>query len=509
MLDSSLTGDPSFLKRARAHLLAGEFDAALAITQQALKADPNNLGANILCARTHIEARRYDEAESLLTGLISQFPDASEPPMFLASLKIRQEKWTDALVHAEHALKMDPSIFGAHVMQSRIYMELGRHNEAEHQLTALAVQYPQAKEPPMMLARLQATRGNWAKALAHAEAALVIDPDHLPAHLLCTRMLINLDQADEAENKLQDLANAFPKATAPLIKLAQLETERGNWKEATAYAEDARQRDPADIGAKILRRRLSQEAGAPTNTEATAEMDASRSDDGAAAVADSLPATVRTLRLEDPKAARQFKDQFAPDGGAETEHNASDGTLGFGSLHYSLVTNLRPERALVIGSRFGYVPAAIAAALDVNGLGIVDFVDANYHNDREGAEVAFGGNGYWFGDPSKPFESSGLSQRIRAHIMRSDAFFANCSQTYGYIYLDGNHSYEGSKYDLDQSLQRLSPGGMVVMHDVMVKRGAFGVARTFSEIDASRYETLTIPIWPGLGIIRPRGDGEK
>ena len=76
--------------------------------------------------------------------------------------------------------------------------------------------------------------------------------------------------------------------------------------------------------------------------------------------------------LEDQSILSQIKESFAPDGAAEREHNARPDSAGFGSIHYSLITNLRPERVLAIGSRHGYVPSIIALALKANGAGKLD-----------------------------------------------------------------------------------------------------------------------------------------
>src|SRR5262245_50460345 len=96
-------------------------------------------------------------------------------------------------------------------------------------------------------------------------------------------------------------------------------------------------------------------------------------------------------QLEDQSVLAKLKEAFAPDGAAEREHNARPDSAGFGLIHYGLVTNLRPERVLVIGSRHGYVPSMLGLALKANGSGTIDFVDANYSDTIHGEEIAFGG----------------------------------------------------------------------------------------------------------------------
>ena len=50
--------------------------------------------------------------------------------------------------------------------------------------------------------------------------------------------------------------------------------------------------------------------------------------------------------------------------------------FGFGLIHYSLVTNIKPKRILCIGSKKGFIPAVCALACRDNRFGTVDFVVA-------------------------------------------------------------------------------------------------------------------------------------
>jgi methyltransferase family protein len=210
----------------------------------------------------------------------------------------------------------------------------------------------------------------------------------------------------------------------------------------------------------------------------------------------------RTAAIEDPAVVSLIKQVFAPDGAAQREHNAASASLGFGAIHYGFVVNVRPRRVLAIGSRHGYIPAVIALALKFNGEGILDFVDANYSDAAHGFGTAYGGVGHWAGDASQRFAPFNLSENVQVHVMRSSDFFASCTATYGYIYLDGNHSYEGLRYDLEQSVARAEPGAIIALHDVGVTDPAFGVGRLFDEIDDGRFGKLLIGAWPGLGIVQ-------
>ena len=211
-------------------------------------------------------------------------------------------------------------------------------------------------------------------------------------------------------------------------------------------------------------------------------------------------------QLEDQSVLSKLKETFAPDGAAEREHNARPDSAGFGLIHYSLVTNLRPERVLVIGSRHGYVPSILALALKTNGFGTIDFVDANYGDSIHGEHIAYGGVENWHGDPAEKFSCFGLREVMKIHVQRSSEFFSECQCKYGYVYLDGDHSYEGCRYDFEQSLRITDPGALVVLHDVAVQQPGFGVNRLFSELEENLYNKILIPMWPGLGIIQRKGE---
>jgi hypothetical protein len=208
--------------------------------------------------------------------------------------------------------------------------------------------------------------------------------------------------------------------------------------------------------------------------------------------------------LHDLEAVAAVKRVFAPDGGAEREHNAARDGLGFGALHHSFVLNLRPQRVLVIGSRYGFVPAVIGLALQANGVGELDFVDANYSDSKDGFEQAYGGVGFWQPPGQSTFAGAGLQDIVHLHIMRSEHFFATCKQRYDYVYLDGNHSYEGCRYDFNEATRRTTAGATITLHDVLVDQADFGVGRFFDELDPARFGKLLIRHWPGLGVVQTK-----
>lgn len=191
------------------------------------------------------------------------------------------------------------------------------------------------------------------------------------------------------------------------------------------------------------------------------------------------------------------------------EHNwheidITTGNLGFGWVHYAMIRLLRPKRVLCIGSRYGYIPAICALACKDNQQGVVDFVDAGFDESDPNEPDNWGGVGTWKKiNPSKYFGKFGLSKYIQLHVTTTKKFARTYPRGHwGYIYIDGDHSYKGAKYDFNTFWPRLLPGGMMAFHDVNVKRInnlIFGVYILWKEIQ-KKYPNSTLELSGKIGV---------
>lgn len=165
------------------------------------------------------------------------------------------------------------------------------------------------------------------------------------------------------------------------------------------------------------------------------------------------------------------------------------GNLGFGFIHASFINSLKPERILCIGSKQGFIPAVCALACKYLNHGHVDFVDAGYD---QGEASNWGGVGFWRqNNPAEHFALFDINKYLTTYVLTSQAFArAYPQRKYGYIYVDGNHSYEGVKKDYALFWPRLSYGGFMVFHDINTKGSyqdsEFGVWRFWQELQSNK-----------------------
>jgi len=198
-------------------------------------------------------------------------------------------------------------------------------------------------------------------------------------------------------------------------------------------------------------------------------------------------------------------------GGVGTWHNLSlkESNLGYGFFHYSLIGIIKPRRILVIGSKYGFIPAIMALACKDNKRGKVDFVDAGYDQSAEPQDKNhWGGVGFWKKvDYKKHFSILNLQKNIKFYLMTSKEFSKKyIDRKWEYIYIDGDHSYEGVKQDFDLFWPQLNKGGIMGFHDICIDKldgSIYGVKRLWQELKKQKkYNMIEFSGDCGLGIIQ-------
>jgi len=136
-----------------------------------------------------------------------------------------------------------------------------------------------------------------------------------------------------------------------------------------------------------------------------------------------------------------------------------------------------PRRGSIveIGSAFGLSTIVLARGLrDGKRDGVVWTMDTHTFYESE-AQLR------------SNIKNSGLGERIRAQTVSSvDAATVDAGLEIRMLYIDGLHTYEGVKADIENWLPRVVPGGVVVFDDYYDERPAIGVRRAVDEMLAGR-----------------------
>ena len=184
----------------------------------------------------------------------------------------------------------------------------------------------------------------------------------------------------------------------------------------------------------------------------------------------------------------------------------------------SVVRLWRPKVVVEIGSARGQSTCTLAQACRQNGLGKVYAIDPNTPNDW--SESGTGGDNYEF-----------LRARLREYgldpwceVIRETSVEAAKHWTgpIDFLFIDGDHSYEGVKHDFEAFKPWLTEHAIVAFHDTAWEhhRAAWeqyrdqagsiphmGVPRYLEELKAQGFNSVTFPAQPGFTLLQATPGG--
>ena len=107
---------------------------------RAIDASPLSFEAMNNLAVTYGEEGQPERAQALLEKAIKSDPENEVAYFNLASYHVRRREWTPALQNYDRVLDINPLNAGAAIEKGRIYLELGRNDDAVKTLnSALAI----------------------------------------------------------------------------------------------------------------------------------------------------------------------------------------------------------------------------------------------------------------------------------------------------------------------------------------------------------------------------------
>lgn len=192
--------------------------------------------------------------------------------------------------------------------------------------------------------------------------------------------------------------------------------------------------------------------------------------------------------------------------------NFSSGLGDSASLLYGLTRSMKPNVCVEIGSARGRSTCFIGMALKDNGGGKLYAIDPHARtpwNDSQSIET--------FDVLTRNLKSLGLTQHVDIIRKNSTDAAKEWHRQIDFIFIDGDHSYEGVKRDWNLFVPHVGEFGLVVFHDTMWdlqpdnnwSRADMGVPRFVEELRLQGYPLVTIARDWGISIVQPSKGGRS
>jgi tetratricopeptide (TPR) repeat protein len=232
VLASSPQDPKGHLLRGRSLIVGKEFEEGIKELKKSLELDPDNEQVYVDLARAYLTLKKPEEAVAILDQGLTKMANSTTLILAKGDLYLLQGKNTEAETQYQRALEIDPENDGFYVKLARYYQATQKWKETEEVYQRLATRKPASEIPEILLGEFYTFMGDGAKALAHFQKGVELNPKSEPARNSLINFHLDNRQWDDAEKLVNSAVETRSKD--PMIKVfeARLLLGRGNVDEA-------------------------------------------------------------------------------------------------------------------------------------------------------------------------------------------------------------------------------------------------------------------------------------
>lgn len=182
-----------------------------------------------------------------------------------------------------------------------------------------------------------------------------------------------------------------------------------------------------------------------------------------------------------------------------------EGGAWSGHVHFAmdLVRATKPETVVELGTHHGESYFSFCQAIKAEGLAAkcyaVDTWEGDHQAGHYGSDIYNRVNDY--NQQHYSSFSTLMQMTFDAALVKFD------DQSLDILHIDGLHTYNAVKHDFVTWLPKMKPGGLILFHDIVIRRADFGVWKFWAELKQQYGQTFEFHHSCGLGVLRvPGGD---
>ena len=244
----------TYLTEAQTLINDGKVNQAIAMYEDAIKADPRNPATYITLARWQVLYGYYDKAMENIDNALLLNPDNPLARAVKGWILAKMGEFELAQVQLDDALKMDPNSALAYAYRAELGIERIRNNRDDPTTQQKAIEDSQeAKRLGSNILEVHRVRGlileftvQPEEAIKEYEAAVALNKNLADLHIALGRNYRLAGLTDQSVNALMTAISLRPEDAEPYAELSTTYLNIGEHSKGLQIAEQAVQRDPAD-----------------------------------------------------------------------------------------------------------------------------------------------------------------------------------------------------------------------------------------------------------------------
>jgi tetratricopeptide (TPR) repeat protein len=211
-------------RQAYAKASAGNWVAAIAGYDAALRISPRNLSAEIGLAQAYRGVHNYDEAKRVLERARGEHPQSAKPLAALGDLDIELQTYDAAIAHLRAALAIAPSDVESRNRLAVAYQAKGDLEKALEQVAKVLALDPKNALAYYTQAKIYSDRNQDAAALPDAMKVVELQPRNPRGRLLLGKTLLRAPQGESPEQTKERCRRAVA-TLEPLLEMSAEDSE--------------------------------------------------------------------------------------------------------------------------------------------------------------------------------------------------------------------------------------------------------------------------------------------
>ncbi|HLG42314.1 MAG TPA: tetratricopeptide repeat protein, partial [Planctomycetota bacterium] len=235
----------AYVERATCHMLTKKWDPAIADLTRALSLDSSHEKALFMRGQCFYESRRYDHALRDLVAVLKRKPNNADGQYQVAMILLARNDLDRAMGCLDQAITADPNHVKSLVARASLRVEKKNFDGAYQDANRVLQVDPNQIEGYIARSGASAGRGNFGRAKEDLNAAIAKNADHPEAHYSLAKLLVKLNQIDEAVPHVLKAVQVNPNLpidpnlVQAVVTKAATCLQQSNFPEAIHYFEQA------------------------------------------------------------------------------------------------------------------------------------------------------------------------------------------------------------------------------------------------------------------------------